>query len=419
MDQETEVTTLEARIAALSRLLEAGLVLNSTLQLQSLLQYILDVAVELTGAQDASIMLTDRKTNQLRFVATTNTPLEALEPIRVPMDSSVAGTIVRENRPIVLNDTRQDPRHYRQVSQRVHLEVRSLLGVPMRIRDQVIGVLEAINKVEGDWTTDDRNHLLMLAHQAAVAVENARLIEALRKANDELSQLDRLKNEFIAIASHELRTPLGVILGYASFLKDEAEGVMSEHAAAVLNSALHLRNLIEDMTNLRYLQVAEAELALRPTPLADVMHLAAQDIVSMAEAKGHNLVVRAADAVQLVVPADPARLTMAATNLLNNAVKFTPFGGEIVVWAEARGSEAWLRVRDSGVGIPPDKLERIFAQFYQVEDHMTRSHGGMGLGLSIAKALVEAHGGRIWAESAGVNKGSTFTIALPLLDNGV
>ena len=413
MDAQSEITQLTNRIASLSRLIEVSLLLNSTLELSSLLQYILDAAIELTGAEDASIMLMDRKTNELRFVAATNTPIEALKKIPVPLDHSIAGTIVRENRPIVINDTSQDPRHFRQVGERVSLVIRSLLGVPMRIRDQVIGVLEAINKQEGEWTVEDRNHLLLLAYQASVAVENARLIEALRRANEELNQLDRLKNDFIAIASHELRTPLGMILGYASFLKDEAQGAMSEHAAAVLNSALHLRNLIEDMTNLRYLQISEGELQKERVHLAEIIKGATEDIESMAEAKGHALNVQLPGDAGVVVFADRARLMMAVTNVLNNAVKFTPTGGTINVWTERHGSEAWLRIQDNGAGIPADQLDRIFSQFYQVENHMTRRHGGMGLGLSIAHALVEAHGGRIWAESPGPNQGSTFTIALP------
>ncbi len=415
MDTQPEVTQLQNKVASLGRLLEVSLVLNSTLQLRPLLQYILEVAVELTEAEDASVLLMDRKTNELRFVASTNTPIETLAQIRVPLDSSIAGTIARENRPIVINDTSQDPRHFRQVGERVNLEVRSVLGMPMRIRDRVIGVVEAINKIQGEWTVEDRNHLLLLASQAAVAVENARLVEALRKANDELSQLDQLKSDFIAIASHELRTPLGVILGYASFLKDEAQGAVGEHATVVLNSALHLRNLIEDMTNLRYLPATESDLNKELLPLIEIVHSAVQDTASMAEAKEHSLKVEPSDAFHLIVSIDRARLAKTVTNLLNNAVKFTPLGGIITVWAEAHGSEVWLRVRDTGVGIPSEHLDRIFDQFHQVEDHMTRRHGGMGLGLSIAKALVEAHGGRIWAESPGPNQGSTFTIALPIV----
>jgi signal transduction histidine kinase len=413
METQPETKHLRNQVASLRRLVEVSLVLNSTLEQRPLLQYILDAATELTEAEEASVMLMEPNTHELFFVASTSTPIEELAKIPVPLDHSIAGTIVRENGPIVVNDTSQDPRHFGQVSERVDFQVRSLLGVPMRIRDRVVGVVEVLNKVSGGWTVEDRNHLFILASQAAVAVENARLVEALRKAYDDLSQLDKLKNDFITIASHELRTPLGVILGYASFLTDEAQGAVSEHAAAVLNSALHLRNLIEDMTNLRHLQVGEGELQKELVPLAEIVQAAVQDVASLAQAKEQQLSVRPPDG-SMIVNADCIRLDMAITNLLNNAIKFTPSGGKITVWAERHGSEVWLRVRDNGVGIPADELERVFDQFYQVEDHMTRRHGGLGLGLSIAKALVEAHNGRIWAESPGHNQGSTFTIALPI-----
>ena len=113
--------------------------------------------------------------------------------------------------------------------------------------------------------------------------------------------------------------------------------------------------------------------------------------------------------------ADGPKLTMALTNLLNNAMRFTPAGGDIDLGMERHGPEAWLRVRDNGVGLPADQLEHVFDQFYQVENHMTRRHEGMGLGLAIVRAIARAHGGRAWAESAGPGQGSTFTIALPLV----
>jgi signal transduction histidine kinase len=118
--------------------------------------------------------------------------------------------------------------------------------------------------------------------------------------------------------------------------------------------------------------------------------------------------------MNLVVVVDRIKLGMVLTNLLNNAIKFTPPGGKITLSYVRKPQSVWITIKDSGIGIPSDQLTRIFDEFHQVEDHMTRRHGGMGLGLAIAKALVEAHGGRIWAESEGVNRGSTFIINLPV-----
>jgi signal transduction histidine kinase len=223
-----------------------------------------------------------------------------------------------------------------------------------------------------------------------------------------------LKNDFIAIASHELRTPLAVILGYASFLQDESEGTASEHAAKVLASGLQLRRIIEDLTNLRYLQQHASELSREAINLNELVEEAVQDILGTAEAKNHQIKMELSTDVA-VVDVDRIRATMAITNLLNNAIRFTPNHGQITVKAQAHtAQEAWISVADNGIGIGSDQMERIFDKFYQVEDHMTRVHGGLGIGLSIAKALVEAHGGRIWAESAGLDQGATFTIVLPL-----
>jgi signal transduction histidine kinase len=254
---------------------------------------------------------------------------------------------------------------------------------------------------------------MILASQAAVAIENARLVQQLQRAYNELNQIDKLKNDFIAIASHELRTPLSVILGYATFLQEEAQGAASEHATHVLNSAMRMRDLISDLTNLRYLKMGEMELAREHLPLASLFQAAQQDVESLANAKGHMLRVEKPE-MNLVVVVDRIKLGMVLTNLLNNAIKFTPPGGKITLSYVRKPQSVWITIKDTGIGIPSDQLTRIFDEFHQVEDHMTRRHGGMGLGLAIAKALVEAHGGRIWAESEGVNRGSTFIINLPV-----
>jgi signal transduction histidine kinase len=283
----------------------------------------------------------------------------------------------------------------------------------MRMRDRRIGVLEALNKRGGAFTESDLQTLSIIASQAAVAIHNANLVSALQKAYDELGKVEKLKSDFIAIASHELRTPLGVILGYAALLKEDADQATSEHAAAVLNSALRMRALIEDMTNMNMLRVGSAELTAARQALQPILEAAFEEMRPLIEAKGQQ-VSRHMTPEPLQVTVDAPKLTMALTNLLNNAMRFTPGGGRIELGLERHGPEAWLRVRDNGVGLPADQLEHVFDQFYQVEHHMTRRHEGMGLGLSIVRAVVRAHNGRVWAESAGRDQGATFTIALPL-----
>lgn len=415
MDNQPQPLLRKVRI--LNRLAEISLVLNSTWELDTLLGYLMDAAAEITDSEAASVLLWEPQTRELRFAATTTgqtTP--SLAGQSVPLEGSIAGMALQKNEIVQVDDAAHDPRHYEGVDEQNRFVTRSLLAVPMRVKDHVIGVLEVVNKNQLPWTPEDHEYAAVLAAQAAVAIENAQLMAALQAANKELSELDKLKNDFIAIASHELRTPLAVMLGYASFLQDEAQGKMSEHVAKVVASGLQLRAIIEDLTNLRYLHQSAAELQCKPVALVEVMEEAVQDVLKTVEAKGHKLTVQFPDE-NLMVNVDSIRVVMALTNILNNAIRFTPDGGQIALRGEARAGEAWLTIADNGIGLAEDQLERIFEKFYQVEDHMTRKHGGLGIGLSIARALVEAHGGRVWAASAGLGQGATLTVALPLADS--
>ncbi|PJF39950.1 MAG: GAF domain-containing protein [Chloroflexi bacterium] len=410
------VELLERRVQILNRLAEMSTAINSTLQLEPLLQLIMQAAAEITDSDSASVLLWNRHTNKLFFAATTSsgTMANSLIGQPVPLKGSIAGTALTENRIEVVNDVTADSRHYSGIDEKNDFETRSILAVPMRLKDRPIGVLEAVNKHELPWTEDDNHYLSILAAQAAVAIESAELVTALKKANTELSEIDKLKNDFIAIASHELRTPLGVIMGYASFLQESDDKEVVGHAQKVLDSALALRQLIEDLTNLRYLQQKQIDLHREPVTVSKLVQECLRNTREFAETRGHQLeIVLAASDVELVV--DVGRIQMALNNILNNAMRFTPDGGHIVVQTEINNdNEVWIKVIDNGIGLEPEQSERIFEQFYQVENHLTRVHGGLGIGLSIAKGMIEAHGGRIWVTSNGLNTGTTFTIALPI-----
>jgi signal transduction histidine kinase len=411
---QKQLVELEHRVAILTRLAEISTVLNSTIRLKPLLGHIMDAAAEITNAEAASVLLWERKSNKLRFAATTTDVGQNLVGTVVPLERSIAGTILTERRVVVVNDVRQDPRHYRKPDEDNAFQTRSVLGVPMTSKNKVIGVIEAINRRKLPWTEEDVHYLSILAAQAAVAIEGTQMLTRLERANNELAEVDTLKNDFIAIASHELRTPLGVILGYASFLQETHDQEVNEHASKVVNSALQLRRIIEDLTNLRYIQQKESELVRQTTTLDEVVNEVIEDVRSLIDAKGHQLTVQLTPGIRVSV--DRIRMTMAITNILVNAIRFTPDGGEITVIAEITPNrEALLTVRDNGIGIEKSEIERIFEKFYQIEDHMIRHHGGLGIGLSIAQGLVKAHGGRIWAESEGLNKGTSLFIALPLV----
>jgi signal transduction histidine kinase len=396
----------------LAYLMEVSLTLNSTLNLDDLLQYIIKTAAEVLDCEAASILLYDEKRNRLFFAASSGTDTKKVAQIPVPIDGSLAGTIFREEKPFILNDVSHDPRHFGGVSQLVNFQTKSLLGVPMRIRDKGIGVLEALNKRSGDFTDADERLLSVLGSQAAVAIYNARLIQALQRAYEDISETDRLKSNFLALASHELRTPLGIIIGYASFLQQENSGDISENAERVLAAASQMRSLIESMTSLHLLQAKGLTFKPRVVPIQQVLNAAYEEMRLIAQEMRHTVTFDL-PMQSLLVTADPEKLTPAFVNLINNAIRFTPPGGKITIGAAQRSGNIQAYVQDSGIGIANEQLTKIFQEFYQVEPHTTRRFGGLGIGLTIARGLIETQGGRVWAESEGLGKGATFRVLLP------
>ena len=411
---QDELTRLRQMVVRLSRLVEISVTLNSTLDLDRLLQFIVRSAADLVESEAASILLVGDKTRDLYIAAATDAAPETLQKTPVPKEGSIAGTVFREDRPLILNELGAAGQRYPETGEGERFSVRSLIGVPLRIRDDVTGVLEAVNKRQGIFDEADLLTLTNIASLAAVAISNARQLEALNRAYDALGNLDQLKTDFIAIASHELRTPLGLILGNASLLKELSGEDVSEYADAVLNSAMRMRVLIEDMTNLNMLQAGSANLVLSKRPLQHIVQLVYEEALELVAAREQTIKLSLPPET-LEAMVDEQKITMALTNLLNNAIRFTPKERELRLTLEQHGHEAWLRVHDDGIGLVPDELETVFDSFYQVEDHLTRQHDGLGLGLPIVKAIAESHGGRVWVESEGPDQGATFTIALPLV----
>jgi K+-sensing histidine kinase KdpD len=400
------------RIQQLEKLVKISVTLNSTANLDELLQYIIKTAVEILDCEAASILLHDEKRNCLFFAASTGSEPNKMAQILVPIDGSLAGNIYREGQPIIINDVSQDARHFSGVGQQVHFETHSLMGVPMRIRDKGVGVLEAINKKNGTFSDSDKQLLSVLASQAAVAIYNARLIQALQKAYEEISETDRFKSNFLALASHELRTPLGIIIGYASFLQDEQEGDVSDSAERVLAAASQMRSVIDAMTSLQLLQAKGMTFKPRVVPIQQVLTTAYEEMRQIAEELRHTVTLDLPQQA-LLVTADPEKITPAFVNILGNAIRFTPSGGKIVIGAAQKGGNICAWISDTGIGLAADQLTKVFQEFYQVEPHTTRHFGGLGIGLTIAKGLIETQGGRIWAESEGLGKGVAIKVLVP------
>jgi len=397
----------------LERLTNLTCSLSAAQEVDSYLQTLLSAAVELTDSETASILEYDRQADELHFRAVPWFHRDSLTPIHVPMDTSAAGWVVRKAAPLMIADVRADERHFRQVDAASKYETRSLLAIPLKHRDKVVGVFEALNKAnDAHYTEDDLTILETLGSLAVAAMQNDLLEQRAQTSSREMMELDRLKNGFIAITSHELRTPLGLILGHATFLRELLNGQYSEQVDAIIRNATKLKDIIENLSNVDNYQTGLARIRQRQISMARIAEEVADSFQKTAKQKG---VLLKTDLGQneLLIEADGSKIAIALSNLVKNAITFTDQGGHVFITTQAVPGYVKVSVMDDGLGIPPEDLSHIFERFFQVESHLTRRHGGMGLGLSVAKAMIEMHGGRIWAESV-IGKGSTFTFLLPL-----
>jgi signal transduction histidine kinase len=375
---------------------------------------IIDVACELTQSEAASILLHDSATGELRFHAIPDDQRSTLSQISVPIDSSLAGWVFTHSRPMVIQDAANDPRIYREVDRVLDFQTKSILGVPLIIVDEPIGVLEVVNKKrQANYTEDDLTILETLASQAAIAIVNARLMTDLKEANAELRMLDRMKSDFIAIASHELRTPLGLILGHATFLQEQTQSKYEEQLEVIIRSSMRLKSIIEDLSTIAHREEGQSRVRRAPFSMSQLVEDVTLRLQEMAKKKNIELTYAVPLGNPLMVDGDREKIDVALSNIVQNAITFTDPDGQVGIKGEGATGFVKIFVADTGIGIPEDEVERVFDRFYQVESHLTRKHGGMGLGLAIAKSMVEMHNGQIWCESK-VGTGSLFCFMLPI-----
>ena len=312
-----------------------------------------------------------------------------------------------------LAQTIQDPAYRDFV---LRLAPRSLMIVPMVARGRTLGALTFVAREGGRRYTDgDVAFAEDLGRRAGVAVDNARLYRQTEQAKHEAEAANLAKDEFLAVLSHELRTPLNAVLGWLTMVEaGTLKGEQAERAiATVSRNVVVLRRLIEDLLDVSGIIAGKLVLVAAPCDLGALVEQTIESLEREAAGKG----LRLAGAVQpaVVVNADTLRLRQVVGNLVSNAIKFTGTGGEITVTLRTRNDRAVLGVRDTDLGITPEVLPHVFERFRQADSSSTRHHGGLGLGLAIVKHLVELHGGVVRVESPGLDRGSTFTVELPLV----
>src|SRR3989337_566737 len=384
----------------LERLLEISRTLSSTLELAPLLQAVVDTACELTESEAASILLYDSNSGQLRFEVGPGYQLEGLSKISVPRRADMPGWVFPHGRPLIVADAANDPRIYRAVDRALNFDTRSILAVPMMVKREAIGVIEAVNKSEQDhYTEDDRAILETLAAHAAVAIENARLLEKLQEANTELRRLDTMKSDFIAIASHELRTPLGLILGHATFLKDLISKDYAEQMEVIIRSAMRLKTIVEDFSTISHKDEGMSRVRRSRFSLGKLVEDMATRFREAAVEKKIEFGYDVPDDDPLMIEGDRDKIDVALANLVRNAITFTDSGGQVGIKAEGIPGYVRVFVVDTGIGIPTESVGRVFERFFQVEAHLTRRHGGMGLGLWSPQATGARHTGQMWGGS--------------------
>ena len=298
------------------------------------------------------------------------------------------------------------------------LRPQSSLVVPMATLGRIVGTIEVQSYEQRAYREEHITAMRMAANLAAVAIENMRLLQFEVKARTAAEESNRLKDEFLATLSHELRTPLTAILGWASMLRDGRldEKTFKTAVEIIERNARTQQQIVDDILDVSRIITGQLRFEAEPTDLRCVVSAAIDTVRHAATAKSITLRATYEPGVGPVM-GEPRRLQQVVWNLLLNAVKFTPIGGEVSVHLDTDGTHARVLVNDTGAGIRADFLPFAFDRFRQGDQSTTRAHGGLGLGLSIVRHLVELHGGTVRAQSAGEGRGSTFTVEFPLLRN--
>jgi len=359
-------------------------------------------ARELSGADGVTFVLRE---GDLAHYADEDAIAPLWKGRRFPVSACVSGWAMTHRRTVVIEDIYADPRvpvdAYRPTF------VTGLAVVPIRAEDP-LGAIGAYWAGPHLATPREVELLEALAAAAAVAVDNARLYQ-------ELAAAVRARDEFLLRAAHELRTPLTAVHGTVKLLQRVFGGELPESPEALTDVAARnldtLRALLNSLLDASKLQAGAERLDAEPVDLADLVRCSLEVVGPQARDKG--VALRSEVEGPLALTGDPLKLEQVLINLLANATRSTPRGGEVVVEAAREAQEVVVRVRDSGQGIRPEHLERIFEPFFRVDCPGERRKAGAGLGLAICRQIVRLHGGRVWAESEGPGKGATFVVALP------
>jgi signal transduction histidine kinase len=408
----------------LTFLREAGQALGASLDPQEVLATTLARVNELLDVEAASLALLDQATGRITFELAIGGGDDSVKGLRMEPGQGIVGQVIQTGTPVLVPDVEADPRWYDGVDRISGYRTRSLVCVPLRVKGQIIGALEVLNKRDGPFTVEDQQLLSSLAGLAAQSIENARLhdqirqhVERLQDAYEEVRKLDELKSDFIRNVSHELRTPLALMEGYLELILDGQLGSLRDQQrqglSVVAEKTTHLSRMVSDIISLQTIGAMGFDLeVLCAASLVRATVDAARPKAQRARICLELDLLCAPDLLR--VKGDAKRLGQVFHHLLDNAIKFSPNGGTVQLRVDREEQMVCVQVQDEGIGLPSDQWERIFDRFYQVDGSSSRSYGGTGLGLALVREVVEAHGGAVWVESEGVpGRGCTFSVYLP------
>jgi signal transduction histidine kinase len=390
---------------------------RSTFDLQTVLQTLIESAARLCEADKATI--TREKDGAFYSAEAYGSSREFMDYIRnIPIEperGSASGRALLEGRVIHIPDVKTDS-EYTWVETQRRGDYRTILCVPMLREGVPIGVL-ILTRSEARPFTDKQIELVTtFADQAAIAIKNVQLFDEIQDKSRQLEEASQHKSQFLANMSHELRTPLNAILGYTELMADGAYGEPSEKMIGILKrleaNGRHLLGLINDVLDLSKIEAGQLVLELSDYSVQDIAQTVRSTLEPLAADK--KLAFKVEMAPQLPPGrGDGRRLTQVLINLVGNAIKFTD-AGEVAIKAEANNGSFHVSVRDTGPGISATDQAKLFQEFQQADNAITRKKGGTGLGLAISKRIIEMHGGKIWVESQP-GQGSTFAFTLPVV----
>jgi PAS domain S-box-containing protein len=409
LDRERRHTS---RLTQLSRALHT---IHSALSLDSVLLVITEEARRIIGThQSVSSMMTgDDWSQAINTVSLSNKYAEWQDYQAPPRGLGIHQAVCQENKSIRLTHEELLSHHlWKDFSNGdgEHPPLRGWLAAPFVARDgRNLGLIHLSDKYDGDFTEEDESILSQLASMASVAIENARLYEELREA-------DRRKDEFLAMLAHELRNPLAPVRNALALLgMPTLDEPTAEQAREIMMRQVdHMSRLVDDLLDVSRIMRGKIELRKEPVEATTVINRAVETSQPLIHAQRHELSVTLPPG-PIWLDADVVRLAQVISNLLNNAAKYTPAGGKIWIQVEQVQKGVVFRVRDNGMGIEPQLLPRVFDLFTQSERSIERSQGGLGIGLTLVRNLVEMHGGSVAVSSAGPGRGTEFVVALPTL----